>query len=62
MSGKPIARFGDGAAALWISSDPEQGDMALSLADIQYQHYAASGLDTIHWGHSADYYTFKAGG
>ncbi|MEM7127827.1 MAG: hypothetical protein AAF702_15955 [Chloroflexota bacterium] len=51
--------FGDGAAALWISSDPEQGDMALSLADIQYQQFADSGLDTIHWGHSSEYYTFK---
>ena len=51
--------FGDGAAALWISSDPTQGDMALKLDQTRYHHYAAGGLDTIYWGYSQDYYTFK---
>lgn len=50
--------FGDGAAALWISSDAEQGDMALELEQIHYTQKAQQGLDLIHWGYDG-YYSFE---
>lgn len=50
--------FGDGAAALWISSDVEQGAMALELEQIHYTQKAVEGLDLIHWGYE-NYYTFE---
>ncbi|MGA1199140.1 MAG: hypothetical protein ACO36I_21820 [Candidatus Latescibacterota bacterium] len=50
--------FGDGAAALWISQDVEQGDMALALEHMSYVQQAQAGLDLIRWGYS-DYYTFR---
>jgi alkylresorcinol/alkylpyrone synthase len=49
--------FGDGAAALWVSSRPDRGRMALALEDLRYSHRAESGLDLIHWSYR-DYYTF----
>lgn len=49
--------FGDGAAALWISNDPEQGDTALALEDIHYRHRADAGLDLIRWSYRS-YYSF----
>lgn len=50
--------FGDGAAALWISGDAEQGDMALALEQISYVQQAQKGLDLIRWGYQ-NYYTFR---
>ena len=49
--------FGDGAAALWISNQREQGDTALALEDLHYQQQAESGLDLIRWDYRR-YYTF----
>ncbi len=49
--------FGDGAAALWISSDPEQGETALAVEDLHYRQRAETGLDLIRWGYRS-YYTF----
>jgi len=49
--------FGDGAAAMWISSDPEQGDGALALEELQYRQRSDTGLDLIRWGYR-DYYAF----
>ncbi|HYO24646.1 MAG TPA: hypothetical protein VEQ85_06820 [Lacipirellulaceae bacterium] len=50
--------FGDGAAALWISSNMEQGSQALAIEEIRYQQYADTGLDLIRWGYR-DYYGFQ---
>ena len=50
--------FGDGAAALWISSQAEQGEMALQLEQFNDIQQAETGLNLIHWGYS-DYYTFR---
>ena len=50
--------FGDGAAALWISDDVAQGDMALALEQIRYVQQARAGLDLIRWGYGG-YYTFR---
>jgi alkylresorcinol/alkylpyrone synthase len=49
--------FGDGAAAVWVSSDPEQGETALSLDEVRYTHRSDTGLDLIHWEYG-DYYSF----
>jgi len=49
--------FGDGAAALWISSSPDFGEMALALEDLHYSQQAATGLDLIRWDYRR-YYTF----
>jgi predicted naringenin-chalcone synthase len=49
--------FGDGAAALWVSPDPEQGTTALALEDTQYRQRADAGLNLIRWAYR-DYYTF----
>jgi predicted naringenin-chalcone synthase len=50
--------FGDGAAAVWISSNMEQGSLALAMEDIRYQQCAESGLPLIRWGYR-DYYAFE---
>ena len=50
--------FGDGAAAVWISSEPDWGSMALALEDLQSCQQAEAGLDLIHWGYG-NYYTFR---
>lgn len=50
--------FGDGAAALWISNNMEQGSLALALEEIRYQQSAESGLPLIRWGYH-DYYRFE---
>lgn len=50
--------FGDGSAALWVSNDPDQGEMALALTKIQYEQQAQTGLDLIRWQHNG-YYTFE---
>jgi alkylresorcinol/alkylpyrone synthase len=50
--------FGDGAAALWISDNVEQGSMALSLEQVHYQQFASTGLPLIRWGYR-DYYGFR---
>ena len=47
-----------GAAALWISSDVEQGPSALALEEMQYRQFAATGLDLIRWRYR-DYYSFE---
>jgi alkylresorcinol/alkylpyrone synthase len=47
--------FGDGAAAVWVSSQPVEG--ALALEEIRYRQRADSGLDLIRWGYQ-DYYQF----
>jgi alkylresorcinol/alkylpyrone synthase len=50
--------FGDGAAALWVSLDIEQGEMALALDTLCDRHQVKGGLDLIHWGYEG-YYTFR---
>ncbi len=50
--------FGDGAAAVWISDDMEQGPLALALEEIRYQQFAETGLRLIRWGYG-DYYGFR---
>jgi predicted naringenin-chalcone synthase len=50
--------FGDGAAALWVSSKPDRGTTALRLGALRYAYQADSGLDLIRWGYEA-YYTFR---
>lgn len=50
--------FGDGAAALWVSSDVESGASALAVEEFRYQHFAEAGLDLIHWGYD-EYYGFR---
>jgi alkylresorcinol/alkylpyrone synthase len=52
--------FGDGAAAMWISDDPEQGETALAVEDICYRQWSRTGLDMIRWGYGS-YYTFALG-
>lgn len=49
--------FGDGAAALWVSDDVEQGPLALALEEIRYQQCSATGFELIRWGYR-DYYNF----
>lgn len=49
--------FGDGAAAVWVSSSPHAGEMALALEDLHYAHQADTGLDLIRWDYRR-YYTF----
>ncbi len=49
--------FGDGAAAVWVSSSPNAGEMALALEDLHYSHQAGTGLDLIRWDYRR-YYTF----
>lgn len=49
--------FGDGAAALWISSDPAQGDLALEIESLNYRQRSETGLSLIRWGYRS-YYTF----
>ena len=49
--------FGDGAAALWLSFQPNEEGSSLRVDKIVFQQYAKSGLDLIHWQYS-DYYTF----
>jgi alkylresorcinol/alkylpyrone synthase len=50
--------FGDGAAALWLSTDPEMGRMALALEEIRTRHFFQEGLELIRWGYR-DYYGFR---
>jgi predicted naringenin-chalcone synthase len=50
--------FGDGAAALWISDNVEQGPLALALEEIRYQQFSETGLPLIRWGYR-DYYGFR---
>lgn len=50
--------FGDGAAAVVVTSDPEPGTMALSLEDFRFSQQADSGLNLIRWAYR-DYYTFQ---
>lgn len=52
--------FGDGSVALWLSSDPQQGQMALELSHIHYRQVALQGLNMIYWQYE-NYYTFKLG-
>lgn len=49
--------FGDGAAALWVTDDPEQGSLALSIEEIRYWQRSDTGLDLIRWAYR-DYYAF----
>lgn len=50
--------FGDGAAAVWVSNDVEQGPFALALEEFRYQQFAETGLQLIRWGYG-DYYGFR---
>lgn len=52
--------FGDGAAALWVSTDVEQGPGALHLEDVNYRQKSADGFDLIRWRYR-DYYAFALG-
>jgi len=47
--------FGDGAAALWVSTEPQEGDLAIE--ETRYWQRSDTGLDLIRWGYR-DYYTF----
>jgi predicted naringenin-chalcone synthase len=47
--------FGDGAAAVWVSSTLNHDAMALE--DLHYSHQADTGLDLIRWDYRR-YYTF----
>lgn len=47
--------FGDGAAALWIGSEPRAGGLAVE--DIRYRQRVDTGLDLIRWAYH-DYYAF----
>jgi alkylresorcinol/alkylpyrone synthase len=47
--------FGDGAAAMWIGSEPRDGGLAIE--DIRYRQRVDTGLDLIRWAYR-DYYTF----
>jgi alkylresorcinol/alkylpyrone synthase len=49
--------FGDGAAALWISTEPRPDAPALAVEEIRTQQFAAEGLRLIRWAYR-DYYTF----
>lgn len=50
--------FGDGAAAVWLSTDPDLGPKALALEEIRTRHFYEKGLDLIRWGYR-DYYVFQ---
>jgi predicted naringenin-chalcone synthase len=50
--------FGDGAAAVWLSTNPEVGRMALALEEIRTRHFFHKGLELIRWGYQ-DYYVFQ---
>jgi alkylresorcinol/alkylpyrone synthase len=50
--------FGDGAAAVWLSTDAERGRLALALEEIQTRHFFEKGLELIRWGYR-DYYGFQ---
>jgi alkylresorcinol/alkylpyrone synthase len=47
--------FGDGAAAVWVSSTCGSGRLAVE--ELQYRQQAAAGIDLIRFGYK-DYYTF----
>jgi alkylresorcinol/alkylpyrone synthase len=49
--------FGDGAAALWVSSRPDADGLALALEDLRSRQRSDVGLDLIRWAYR-DYYTF----
>jgi alkylresorcinol/alkylpyrone synthase len=49
--------FGDGAAALWVSSRPDADGLALALEDLRSEQRADVGLDLIRWTYR-HYYTF----
>jgi alkylresorcinol/alkylpyrone synthase len=49
--------FGDGAAAVWISNNVEQGSLALAVEEIRYRQFAETGLSLIRWAYR-DYYGF----
>ena len=50
--------FGDGAAAVSITSNPKPGATALSLEDFRFSQQAKTGLNLISWAYR-DYYTFQ---
>jgi alkylresorcinol/alkylpyrone synthase len=49
--------FGDGASAMWVTTDPEAGPTALAIEDTSYRQRAETGLNLISWGYRG-YYTF----
>src|SRR5262249_9849900 len=49
--------FGDGAAAMWVTSTPEAGRTALALEQIHYWQRADTGMALIQWDYE-DYYMF----
>lgn len=49
--------FGDGAAALVVTDDPETGSTALALENTSFRHWAGPALDLIRWTYR-DYYAF----
>ena len=50
--------FGDGAAALWVSSRPGEDGASLAIEQVRGHHRADTALDLIHWGYR-DYYHFE---
>jgi alkylresorcinol/alkylpyrone synthase len=49
--------FGDGAAALWVSDDADQGPGALALEQLAYRQRSDTGLNLIRWDYRR-YYRF----
>jgi len=50
--------FGDGAAAMWVSTNADHGKMALEVTSVRDVQRAADGLGLIRWGYD-QYYTFR---
>jgi len=49
--------FGDGSAAVWVSTDAGQRECPLQLEAINFRQSAETGLDLIRWAYG-DYYSF----
>jgi predicted naringenin-chalcone synthase len=49
--------FGDGAAAMWVSDNPEVGSNPLALEELRFWQRADTGLELIRWAYR-NYYSF----
>jgi predicted naringenin-chalcone synthase len=50
--------FGDGAAAVWLSTNPDLGPKALAVEEITTRHFFQTGLELIRWAYR-DCYVFQ---
>jgi alkylresorcinol/alkylpyrone synthase len=50
--------FGDGAAAVWVSTLPDVGDPALAIEEMRSWQRSDTGLDLIKWEYDENYYRF----